>query len=674
MIFPNPDAGARSQGPVEVKTPWGSRNALRGWWRVLSLPRRRKLNRDLAFVQASQARLAALPDAQIDALLIETRRAVRTAVARSGQRGAVGFRPQALALLAEVAWRQLTLRPEANQLLAALAMADGQVVELGACGGKTLAIALAAVLGAWSGRVCHVLTASELLAARDVADMTPLFARCGLGVSALTSMTPADAVGAAYQADVLYTTSRRVLLDSVRERKQAGAPGPARRGGAVAMDHEGLQMALVDDADRVLIDEASTPFMVSEPGDNPVLLNAVSLARVLSDRFESGTHYRFETQRRLRFTRAGHALLEAVAQELPALWRAPRRRDELMMQALLVRDRLVRGQHYLVQKDPQGQGARIAFGETSVTDLLPERTMHVGLMQAIEAREGLPLTHPPRTSDRLSYQAFFGRYHRLAGAASSLRGLEDEMWRIYGLVTQRLRDPIDTRAAVQHRVVSDPSMRVDMAVDAVVAWVSSDHAVLIGLQKVESFRPIIEALQRRGIQPRVLGAAPPVAADWVISPCEVLIAPEPLLSGADVRLNRPRTPLALMLPEQLESARAERAFWARGARLGSTRVGLRLIDLGHRDVPGWLRRAHTLMGRQAQVAPLAKSSLGMRLLLRRAVFQARRRAAKGARTQRHQLFLHEQQLRMQLAFAAARPAAPTPASPPTGDPHATFKP
>lgn len=674
MMFPNPDAGTRTQGPVEVKSPWGNRNKLRGWWRVLALPRRRRLQRELAFVLGSDDRLAALTDGQLDALLIETRRALRSAVARSGMQGAVGFRPQALALLAETAFRQLGLRAEPNQLLAALAMADGQVVELAACGGKTLAIALAAVLGAWAGRVCHVLAASELLAARHAADMTPLFARCGVEVTALTSATPPEAAGAAYRADVLYTTSRRMLLDSIRERRLPGAPGPARRGGTVPMDHDGLQLALVDDADRVLIDEASTPFMLSEPGDNPVLLTAISLARRLSDRFDPAMHYRFEG-RRIRFTRAGLALLDVIANELPALWQAPRRRDELMMQAILVRDRLVRDQHYVVQKDPQGQGARVAFGDVAVADLLPERTMHVGLTQAIEAREGLPLTHPPRTADRLSYQAFFARYHRIAGCASSLGGLEDELWRIYGLVSQRLRDAGTAQAVVQHRVVTDAAARVDIAVDAVVAWVSSDHAVLIGLQKVDSFRPMVEALRRRGIEPRVLGAAPPVSADFVISPCEVLIVPEPLLAGADVRLNRPRTPLALMLPEQLESARAERAFWARGARLGTTRVGLRLIDLAHRDVPGWLQRAHRIMGRQARVAPLAASSLGMRLLLRRAVFQSRRRAAKGARFQRHQLFLHEQQLRLQLAFATARPSGNPALTPsPTGESHATFKP
>ncbi|GAA4332694.1 hypothetical protein GCM10023144_23040 [Pigmentiphaga soli] len=675
-MLPNPDSGARSTAPVEIRKPWAGRIGLPGWWRLLAWRRRPALRADLQAALRAAGRLAQMPDEDFDRLLGETRRTLRAAVARTGEGGMLSHRAQAMAVLAEAAHRQLGQRPERGQLMAAMAMVAGQVAEAGPCSGKTLAIALAAAFCAWTGRVCHVIVATDALVMRDAADMTPFYARCGLSAAALPAQAQADAAAFAYRAEVLYATARRVLHDSLREKQGAG-PGPARRGAAAGpvAAHDGLQMALVDDADRVMIDDAGMPFIVSEPGSNPVLLEAIELARALCERFVAGRHYRFEQNgHRLVFTAAGQELLDAVAAELPPLWRAQRRRDELLMQAIIVRDRLVRGVHYNVQKDPFGDGMRIAFTDVPVADLLPERTLHVGLTQALEAREGLPLSHPPRTSERISYQAFFGRYQHLGGAAGDLRGLENELWRVYGAVVQRVAAPAATRAAVRHEVVPDAAAGLAVAAESAAVWGAQGHAVLIGLRRVDAFRPLVEALQGRNARLRVLGVAPPRADDWVLAAGEVLVVPEALLLGADLKLERPRTPVALVLPEALDSTRAERSFWARGARLDTERVGLRLIALDQRAVPAWLRRLAADATADAGAPPAA--ALGLRLLLRRILYRARRRAARGARWQRHQLFLHEQQLRLQLAFAAARGTPPAlqgagrSASSFPGDPHA----
>ncbi|MCZ2498825.1 hypothetical protein GN316_18840 [Xylophilus sp. Kf1] len=651
VIFPNPEAGHRSASAPKVKTPWGTRNQLPGWWRVLALRHGAALQRLVHAALLAGPALAELDDAALDDEIAQARSALRVAVARSGLDGAQPEWSRALAAAAEAASRSCGWRPSDQQLCATLAMVQGRMVDAGPCSGKTLAVALAAVLGVWAERFCHVVCPNDLLATRHALAMSPLYRRCGVAVAALHLQTPPADAAVAYRAAVLYATARRLLGD--RARQQADWPGP--RAGAA-----GRYMALVDDADRVLIDEAVAPFVTSDAGHNPMLIEGVLLGRAMAMRFVRGQHY-VDRRTHLRFTVAGRQLLEALAPELPELWRAPRRRDELIMQALVVRDRFVRGKHYDVQPDPQTQRPRIVFGDVSIGALVPERTLHMGLTQAIEALEGLPLTHPPKTTARSSYQEFFGSYRRLGGVASELRGMEDEFWRVYGCVSLRLRRGGLGAARVHHVVSRDESDRRARTADIAADHAARGQAVLIGLRRMDSFRPLMESLRKLGVEPRLLGSAPPQPGDWTLRAGQVLLVPEVLLVGADLQLDDPETPLLLVLPEPLESARAERSFWARGARLSSQRHGVRLwaADPGQAAAP---RLADTV-GRRL---PAAAASAGQVLLLRLGLHRARWHALRLARLQRHQLFLQEQQLLLQLSFVSR----PTPGpSLNAGDPH-----
>lgn len=651
MIFPNPESGHRSASAPKVKTPWGARNQLRGWWRVLALRHGASLQRMVHAAAVAGPALTALDDAALDTEIDLARSALRVAVARSGLDGVQPEWSRALAAAAEAASRTCGWRPSDQQLCAALAMVQGRMVDAGPCSGKTLAVALAAVLAVWAERRCHVFCPNDLLAARHAGAMFPLFRRCGVTVAALHLQTAAADADIAYRAGVLYATARRLLSD--RAQRQGEWQGP--RAGV-----PGRYMALVDDADRVLIDEAVAPFVTSDAGHNPMLVEGVLMGRAMAMRFVRGQHY-IDRRTHLRFTVAGRQLLEALAPELPELWRAPRRRDELIMQALVVRDRFVRGKHYNVQPDPQTQRPRIVFGDVSIGALVPERTLHMGLTQAIEAFEGLPLTHPPKTTARSSYQEFFGTYRRLGGIAGELRGMEDEFWRVYGCVSLRLRRGGPGAARVRHVVSRDETDCRARTADIAAEHAARGQAVLIGLRRMDAFRPLMELLREQGVEPRLLGSAPPQPGDWTLVAGQVLLVPEVLLVGADLQLADPETPLLLVLPEPLESARAERSFWARGARLTTQRSGVRLwaTEPGQAVLP---RLADTV-GRRL---PTAAANVGQALLLRLGLHRARWHALRLARMQRHQLFLHEQQLLLQLSFVSR----PTPGpSLNAGDPH-----
>ena len=303
--------GAASSGP----TAW------RRWLAHRSGQLSRRLHAQAAQAMAAAERARGWDDARLDAELLHLRQALRLGREPAAAAGATppATAVQALAAVAEVAARTVGRRPYQVQLLAALAMHDGLVVQMKAGEGKTLAVALAAVLQGWQGRPCHVVTANEYLAQRDADQMAPLFARCGLRATAVVHGMPPEALRNAYGAELVYATSKQLLADHLCDQIVLGGATDATRrrihelrpGGAGLVRTRGLHAALVDEADSVMIDEANTPLIISAPQPNPLLVSAVLAARDIADGLQDGLHYRIDARlREVHLTDAGRAHLE----------------------------------------------------------------------------------------------------------------------------------------------------------------------------------------------------------------------------------------------------------------------------------------------------------------------------------------------------------------------------
>jgi preprotein translocase subunit SecA len=232
------------------------------------------------------------------------------------------LRVRAMAAVSIVAERTLNRLPYEVQILAALAMHEGCVVQMAAGEGKTLAVAVAAVLHGWRGLPCHVVTSNDYLAARDVELMQPLFTRCGVTVKAVVHDTPPEALAAHYAADVVYGTSKQFLADYLKDSiALKGAMDPSRRrihhiGRGEATRMRGLYAAIVDEADNVLIDEAVTPLIISAPQPNPMLTEAVQAAHRLSaDMFEGDDYIVSHEFRDVIFTKVGQEKLQQITHE-----------------------------------------------------------------------------------------------------------------------------------------------------------------------------------------------------------------------------------------------------------------------------------------------------------------------------------------------------------------------
>jgi preprotein translocase subunit SecA len=567
----------------------------------------------------------------------------------------------ALATVAAATRRTLGMTPSLPQFEAALAMADGYTVQLAPGEGKTLAVAMAAVLQAWDGRPCHVVTANEYLAARDVELMRPLYALCGCSAAAVTQELPREAVAPAYACDIVYATASQLLADFLRDQLLLrGAQTPVQRriwrlnGGGVGMQPvmRGLYAAIIDEADGVLIDEATTPLIIASPQSNPLMVRATHTARELVDAMARDEHYtvHIAPHQDVRLTPMGEDWLDTVAHRLPEFWQQPDRRENLMCMALLARHVFQRDRHYVVQE------GRVVIVDENTGRLMPDRSWSHGIHQAIEAREDLELTDPSQTAARMTFQDFFRRYHVLSGASGTLQGIGHELWSTYGLLTLRLAPRVPSRLRTGERHVHRTR---DEKLVAIVAEACRLHAegrpVLVGTRRILDSEDIAERLRAAGVPCEVLNAKKHAEEAQIVAraggPHCVTVATNMAGRGTDILLApgvADAGGLQVLSFEVHESARVDWQLFGRAGRQGAPGRAQAFVGLGdelfERHLPTLLLPLLWL----AASMPAARRRL-IPALVGSAQWLAQRRSWAARRS----LAQREEQVMQQLSFSRA---------------------
>ncbi len=565
-------------------------------------------------------------------------------------------RASALALLAVCMERHLGMSPYRVQLLAALAMHQGAVVQLAPGEGKTLALGLVAVLNGWTGRPCHVVTANDYLARRDAEFLSPFYRVCGLQAATALPEQSAAERRQGYAAGVVYATGKQLLADFLRDELLLnGVQTPLQRqlrmiGGTQPETPvmRGLFAAVVDEADSVLIDDANTPLIISGADHNPRLLEAVPLARRLADRFSSERHYAIDPVfLTMHFTEQGRVLLEALAAELPPLWRNEQRREELIRQAVLARDVFGRNRHYVVIDD------RIVIVDENTGRSMPNRSWSYGLHQAIEAREGVPLTEPSRTLARRSFQAFFRLYHRLCGASGTLQGIGGELWNSYDVLAVRIQPRLPSRLEVTAPAhFKDREAKVAALCSRAVALHHKGHPVLVGTRRIRDSETIARILRRRGVSCAVLNAKEHQHEAAIIAEAgragAVTVATNMAGRGVDIKVPQSVAEgggLQVLMLEPHESRRVDWQLFGRTGRQGAPGRATLFVstrdDLLQRHVP-WFARWLLFLEAPAMLRGVA---------LRTAITLAQWRAQRFLCKRRRLLAKREKLFRDQLTFA-----------------------
>lgn len=541
---------------------------------------------------------AACAQRELDVEIATCRRLWQSARARTA-----GNRRRALAAIAGVVQQELGLTPHREQLIGALALTRGSLVEMATGEGKTLTLALAAVLTAWSLRPCHVLTANDYLAARDARNLERVYQRCGVTVGHVTGESQPEERKQNYAAQVVYTTSREIMGDFLRDRLRLGGrvtpeswrPWLRRQGGrgpAVLVSR--IHTVLVDEADHVLVDEAVTPLIISAPSEHRLLDELCRQALDEAVGLREGADYSVD-QRNRRVRLAAH-VTESPGQDGHALLSVPRWREEWVSKALVAMHVYQRGRHYFVRE------GKIVLIDEATGRPMADRTLGEGMHSLLEAKEGLPISTPTTTVASLSFQRFFRQIPCLAGVTGTARDAAAEFWRLYRLPVLVL----PTHRPVQRRLLplrgfADETQKWDYVVNQVRHWQRSGQPVLIGTRTVAASEALAERLRQADISFALLNGVRNEDEARIIASAgharQVTIATNMAGRGTDIvptEVALASGGLRVIATEVHRSKRVDRQLHGRAGRQGQPGV---VEPLGSWDdeilrhhLPAWWRR------------------------------------------------------------------------------------
>jgi preprotein translocase subunit SecA len=572
MPRPGPLLGDYPMRQETPRAPWSGWSGWPGWW-----PRAAVAVPDpaphLAAIRAQQARWVALSELEFRVHL----RRLRGRLARDGFGGV--HRVRALGCVAAVAQRVLGRNPYDTQLRCAEALLDDQLAEMATGEGKTLAAGLAAAVAALAGVPVHVMTANDYLAARDAAQLGHLYGALGLRTGVVLGSTTPDDRRAAYACDLTYATAREIAFDHLRDRAHLTAQGsPLHRCAArLAGDAppplllRGLCMAIVDEADSLLIDEATMPLVLAEAQDDPTHRAACFQALMLARRLAPGEDLHLDAERlAVHWTEAGTERLESLADGLGGAWLNRRHRQDLVGAALVALHGLVRDRHYLVRE------ARVELLDAVTGRAAPGRIWARGLQTLVELKEGCPVTPPTRTSAQTSYQHFFLRYLRLSGISGTLAECGAELRAVYGrrTVAVPLRCP-SRRVLYAPRMFATGRARAEAVPARVQALVADGRPVLIGVDTVAEAQVLSGLLHTAGIDHQVLDAQHDADEAATVALAgqagTVTVATRMAGRGTDIELGAgvaARGGLHVLCCQDNASARLDRQLVGRAARQG----------------------------------------------------------------------------------------------------------
>lgn len=418
----------------------------------------------------------------------------------------------ALANVVEVCARTLGMRAYEVQIMGALALDKNYIIEMKPGEGKTLTAGLAGVLKGWRGLPCHVVTSNDYLAARDAQTLKPLYERCNVTVCAITQEMNDSQRRESYLADVVYATSKELLADFLRDqmRLQGELDGhqlliqqfSGQQKNLKNNVMRGLHSAIIDEADSVLGDEATTPLIISVAGQNHLLKEAALITKEMVQKLEPNLHYTLNQRYRdISLTEQGKQLVEEFTYQLPAIWRISLWRDDLVQQALVAREFFIRERHYTIIDN------KVIIVDEKTGRLMHGRTWRYGLQQAIEAKENLPLSDPTETRARLSFQRFFRLYATLSGMSGTLHGLENELWHIYNVKVVRIPPRVPSRLQLLPESIYATQNEKWIAVIAKIRKLAlQGRPILVGTRSIADSEKLAEQLRDLGLTCNVLNA------------------------------------------------------------------------------------------------------------------------------------------------------------------------
>lgn len=421
--------------------------------------------------------------------------------------------PEAFAVVREGGKRVLKMRHFDVQLIGGMSLHNGKIAEMRTGEGKTLMATLPVYLNALTGKGVHVVTVNDYLARRDAEWMGRLYNFLGLTVGVNLPQMPREEKQAAYGADVTYGTNNEFGFDYLRDNMVYETADRVARG---------LNYAIVDEVDSILIDEARTPLIISGQAEDHtelyVRINAVvpHLKKQIGEAdprtgegvIEPGDFTADEKSHQVFLTEAGHERAEELLAKAGLLAEGASLYDAAnitlmhhLTAALRAKHLYHRDQHYVVQN-----------GEVVIVDeftgrLMTGRRWSDGLHQAVEAKEGVAIQPENQTLASITFQNYFRMYGKLAGMTGTADTEAYEFQEIYGLETVVIppnkptvrRDELDL-------VYKTARERYEAVVKDIADCYERGQPVLVGTTSIENSELVSTLLEKAKLPHQVLNA------------------------------------------------------------------------------------------------------------------------------------------------------------------------
>ena len=502
--------------------------------------------------------------------------------------------PEAYAVVREAAWRSIGMRHYRVQLIGGIILHQGRIAEMRTGEGKTLVSTLPAYLNALSGKGVHIVTVNDYLAKRDAEWMGKVHEFLGLTVGVILNGMDNKERRAAYDCDITYVTNNELGFDYLRDNMVIYKEQLVQRG---------LNFAIIDEVDSVLIDEARTPLIISgQSGKSTKLYEACDiLARQLErgeasgefskmnaimgeDIEETGDFIVNEKEKAINLTEDGVKKVEKFFHIENLADPENLEIQHNIILALRAHNLMFKDQDYVVN----------AEGEVMIVDeftgrIMPGRRYSDGLHQAIEAKEHVKVRRESKTLATITFQNLFNKFEKKSGMTGTALTEEKEFRDIYGMDVIE----IPTNKPVQRKDLEDAVYKTKAEkYHAVVEEVKRAHAtgqpVLVGTITIEVSELLSGMLKKEGIKHNVLNAKyheqeAEIVADAGVHGA-VTIATNMAGRGTDIKLDedaRAAGGLKIIGTERHESRRIDNQLRGRSDRQvdpGESRFYISLED------------------------------------------------------------------------------------------------
>ncbi|HSV57547.1 MAG TPA: preprotein translocase subunit SecA [Variovorax sp.] len=504
--------------------------------------------------------------------------------------------PEAFATVREASKRVMKMRHFDVQLLGGMALHNGKIAEMRTGEGKTLTATLPVYLNALTGKGVHVVTVNDYLASRDAKWMGRLYNYLGLSVGINLPQMPREEKQAAYRADITYGTNNEYGFDYLRDNMVYEVQDRVARG---------LNFAIVDEVDSILIDEARTPLIISgQAEDHTDLYLAMKKVVPLLTRQEGEADPRTgegiikpgdftvdEKTHQVFLTEDGHEKAEQLLSEFKLLPEGASLYDPAnitlmhhLNAGLRAQHLYHRDQHYVVQ-----QGEVIIVDEFTGR-LMTGRRWSDGLHQAVEAKEGVNIQAENQTLASITFQNYFRLYGKLAGMTGTADTEAYEFQEIYGLETVIVPPNRPSKRDDQlDRVYKTTREKYDAAIEDIRECHERGQPVLVGTSSIENSEIISGLLTEAKLPHQVLNAKQHAREADIVAqagrPKMITIATNMAGRGTDIVLggNVEKAIEALEQDESQDDATKEaetarlRAEWTKEHEFVTAQGGLRII-------------------------------------------------------------------------------------------------